>query len=148
MLIHIKDRATDAQGSANNVCSLSPSQPASTTPLHWSGPSGNIMLGDLNDARDEQIEDHAAEAAATAACKLLPFWRMQPALWFRQIDSVFITKRFRNKEIKFHLFVAALDPDNIAEIYDLPDSTFGTTLCIPGDFFVTPDQPANPQTFV
>ena len=48
MYIYIQDSATDAQGSANNVRSLSPSQPAATIPLHWSVLSGNIMLDDLN----------------------------------------------------------------------------------------------------
>ena len=44
-------------------------------------------------------------------------------LWFRQIDSIFIAKRIRKEENKFHLAVAALDPDTFSEISDLLNDT-------------------------
>ncbi|EFN81554.1 hypothetical protein EAI_02017, partial [Harpegnathos saltator] len=53
------------------------------------------------------------------ACKIPPFWKQQPALWFAQIKSLFQIHRIRSDDGKYHLVIGALDSEAIQEIADI-----------------------------
>lgn len=52
-------------------------------------------------------------------CKLPPFWRANPELWFIQAESAFHTHGVRSDSAKYHLAVPMLDSDSLQEIEDI-----------------------------
>lgn len=48
-----------------------------------------------------------------------PFWRENPALWFKQLESQFITNGITASDTKFHIAVSALDTAVISQVSDL-----------------------------
>lgn len=48
-----------------------------------------------------------------------PFWRENPALWFKQLESQFITSGITVSDTKFHTAVSALDTAVISQVSDL-----------------------------
>lgn len=48
-----------------------------------------------------------------------PFWRENPALWFKQLESQFITNGITASDTKFHVAVSALDTAIISQVSDL-----------------------------
>lgn len=53
------------------------------------------------------------------AVKAPPFWRANPALWFAQIESQFITSKITADATKFHCVVAAIESDVLAQASDI-----------------------------
>ncbi|EFN88672.1 hypothetical protein EAI_04720, partial [Harpegnathos saltator] len=52
-------------------------------------------------------------------CKIPPFRKQQPALWFAQIESLFQIHRVRSDDGRYHLVIGALDSKAIQEIADI-----------------------------
>lgn len=48
-----------------------------------------------------------------------PFWKENPALWFRQLESQFITNGITRSASKYHITVAALETSIITQVSDL-----------------------------
>lgn len=48
-----------------------------------------------------------------------PFWKANPALWFTQLESQFITNNITQSETKYHIAVAALDTAIINQVSDV-----------------------------
>lgn len=48
-----------------------------------------------------------------------PFWRENPALWFKQLESQFITNGIKVSDTKFHIAVSALDTSIISQVSDV-----------------------------
>lgn len=49
-------------------------------------------------------------------CRLPPFWRNDPELWFLQVEAAFQALRVRSDETKYSLVVSLLDPDSLREL--------------------------------
>uniref|UniRef100_A0ABD2X5Q0 DUF7041 domain-containing protein n=1 Tax=Trichogramma kaykai TaxID=54128 RepID=A0ABD2X5Q0_9HYME len=56
---------------------------------------------------------------AVSNCRLPPFWRTGPELWFFQIESQFQVHNVTSDSTRYHLVVAALDVEAIAEVSDI-----------------------------
>lgn len=56
---------------------------------------------------------------ARVSVRAPPFWKEDPALWFRQLESQFYTNAITVSETKYHIAVAALDTSVISQISDL-----------------------------
>lgn len=61
----------------------------------------------------------AADVSVVGRCKLPPFWRASPELWFFQIESQFQVHHISSDATKYHLVVATLDHDTIADVSDI-----------------------------
>lgn len=53
------------------------------------------------------------------AVKAPPFWKDNPALWFRQLESQFIMNGITVSETQYHIAVAALDTAVINQVSDI-----------------------------
>ncbi|XP_025158061.1 uncharacterized protein LOC112589349 [Harpegnathos saltator] len=56
---------------------------------------------------------------AVQSCRLPPFWKSNPELWFLQVEAVFQALRVRNDETKYSLAVSLLDPKSLQELSDI-----------------------------
>ncbi|GBL81563.1 hypothetical protein AVEN_14411-1 [Araneus ventricosus] len=56
---------------------------------------------------------------ARVAVKAPPFWRANPALWFRQMESQFTLAGVTSEITKFHHIVAALQPEELEVVGDI-----------------------------
>ncbi|XP_032687537.1 uncharacterized protein LOC116851826 [Odontomachus brunneus] len=56
---------------------------------------------------------------SVTTCRVPPFWKQQPALWFAQIESLFQIYRVRSDDSRYHLVIGALDSKAIQEIADI-----------------------------
>ncbi|GBO46648.1 hypothetical protein AVEN_70819-1 [Araneus ventricosus] len=56
---------------------------------------------------------------ALVAVKAPPFWRANPALWFRQMESQFTLAGVTSEITKFHHIVAALQPEELEVVGDI-----------------------------
>ncbi|XP_032684176.1 uncharacterized protein LOC116850246 [Odontomachus brunneus] len=65
----------------------------------------------------ESFGEPIVEAVTT--CRVPPFWKQQPALWFAQIESLFQIYRVRSDDSRYHLVIGALDSEVIQEIADI-----------------------------
>nr|XP_042909054.1 uncharacterized protein LOC122271523 [Parasteatoda tepidariorum] len=68
-------------------------------------------MPESTEAADQQI--------ARVTVKPPPFWRANPELWFRQIESQFTLAGVSTESTKFHHVVAALQPEELAIISDI-----------------------------
>lgn len=53
------------------------------------------------------------------AVRAPPFWKENPALWFRQLESQFQMNGITASETKYHIAVAALDKAVINQVSDV-----------------------------
>lgn len=56
---------------------------------------------------------------ARVAVKAPPFWRANPEIWFRQMDSQFQLAGINVEITKFHHIVSALQPEELAVVGDI-----------------------------
>ncbi|XP_076674435.1 uncharacterized protein LOC143372264 [Andrena cerasifolii] len=59
------------------------------------------------------------DTEAAHSCRLLPFWKANPELWFFQVVFMFTTNRVRSDEEKYYLVVVALDPESLLDVSDI-----------------------------
>ncbi|XP_075163114.1 uncharacterized protein LOC142235741 [Haematobia irritans] len=52
---------------------------------------------------------------ARVSVKIPPFWRSNPALWFKQVESQFITSGIVSDSTKFHTVVGSIDASILSE---------------------------------
>ncbi|KAG8196267.1 hypothetical protein JTE90_023822 [Oedothorax gibbosus] len=60
-----------------------------------------------------------AAAITHVAVKAPPFWRGNPEIWFRQMESQFVLAGITVELTKFHYVVSALQPEELAIVGDL-----------------------------
>lgn len=58
-------------------------------------------------------------AIARVAVKAPPFWRANPDIWFRQMESQFVLANVTTETTKFHHVVASLQPEELSIVADL-----------------------------
>ena len=51
--------------------------------------------------------------------KVPPFWKTNPALWFKQVESQFITAGITSDSTKFHTIVGSIEANVLSEVSDL-----------------------------
>lgn len=79
----------------------------------------------MHNIRSQQQQQPAQEIAndfqqvARISVRPPPFWRENPALWFKQLESQFITNGITASDTKFHTAVSALDTAVIAQVSDV-----------------------------
>lgn len=59
-----------------------------------------------------------AAVEAVSSCKIPPFWKSQPRLWFIQAEAVFHSNRVASDLSKYNQVVSALDTDSILQVAD------------------------------
>ncbi|XP_022171539.1 uncharacterized protein LOC111034568 [Myzus persicae] len=64
-------------------------------------------------------ENAAAEVHSTRSFKIPAFWRSNPELWFRQIESQFYTFRITSDSTKYHNVVAAMESEVLQHVSDI-----------------------------
>lgn len=63
--------------------------------------------------------DAIAELNSTHSFKIPAFWRTNPELWFRQIESQFFSSRITSDSTKYHHVVAAMKCDVLQHVSDI-----------------------------
>ena len=58
------------------------------------------------------------ETVSTVNLKIPPFYIQDPALWFLQVESQFITQRVTSERSRFHHVVGALQPEMAMQMID------------------------------
>ncbi|XP_025158377.1 uncharacterized protein LOC112589413 [Harpegnathos saltator] len=86
-------------------------------PSHIELPHGSASQLELLIDMGPPFSDNVIESIT--ACKIPPFWKQQPALWFAQIESLFQIHRIRSDDGRYHLVIGALDFEAIQEIADI-----------------------------
>ncbi|GFU56803.1 uncharacterized protein NPIL_62681 [Nephila pilipes] len=65
-------------------------------------------------------EESAATASiARVSIKVPPFWRANPEIWFRQMESQFVLAGITAEITKFHHVVSALQPEELGIVGDI-----------------------------
>lgn len=60
-----------------------------------------------------------SQVSVVGQCRLPPFWRASPDLWFLQVESQFQVHRITSDSAQYHLVVSTLDHDTIGEVSDV-----------------------------
>lgn len=68
---------------------------------------------------DHQHDEQNQHTVARISVRPPPFWRENPALWFKQLESQFYTNGITVSETKFHIAVSALDTAVISQVSDI-----------------------------
>lgn len=74
---------------------------------------------DTNDNSNNEDASGSIEEVKNLAIKIPPFWKANPALWFCQIESQFITKGIKSQKTKYHTVVAAIESEVVAQVSDI-----------------------------
>lgn len=56
---------------------------------------------------------------ARISTKIPPFWKQNPALWFVQMESQFITKGVTSEKTKYHTIVSTIESEIAAQVSDI-----------------------------
>lgn len=88
-----------------------------TITIEQHGQSGIQLNDGIGDqpVRAVPVQQHISRVSVRAP----PFWKENPALWFRQLESQFITNGITVSETKYHVAVGALDTAIISQISDI-----------------------------
>lgn len=87
--------------------------PSTDSPSTSSGSSSSYQDPQRHDNDWDQIQ------IARLSVKPPPFWRENPALWFKQLESQFYTNGIKVSDTKFHIAVSALDTSVISQVSDI-----------------------------
>ena len=79
-------------------------------------PNGDNISADGEHSAAEEVRP---VAIARVAVKAPPFWRANPELWFRQMESQFVLAGVTAEVTKFHYVVSALQPEELSIVGDL-----------------------------
>lgn len=71
------------------------------------------------DNQPSSQDDRAAEIAAVKTCKLPPFWREHPDVWFYQVESVFQSANVKTDNDKYHIVVSNLTNEAMLSVIDI-----------------------------
>lgn len=84
-----------------------------------------------NSILDEPLLSGQQEISRVSV-RIPPFWRNNPALWFKQVESQFITSGITLDSTKFHTVVGSIDANVLSEVSDIilnpPESNMYETL--------------------
>lgn len=76
--------------------------------------NASTINGDVNNSSSNDIETAAAKSFKAPA-----FWKTNPELWFKQVESQFYTLRITSDARKFHFIVAAMESEILAQVSDI-----------------------------
>lgn len=71
-----------------------------------------------DDSKSQEQQQPDAMAAISVQARLPQFWKVQPGLWFMQVESVLHSQKMSD-EAKYHLVVAKLERDIILQVSDI-----------------------------
>lgn len=72
----------------------------------------------MTESQNESIIN-ADNAISRVSVKLPPFWRLNPAVWFKQLESQFALAGITEELTKFHHVVSALQNEELTVVTDL-----------------------------
>lgn len=92
---------------------------ASTSATASSLPATQPTTPGGSSEQQQHIEHDDARRISRISVRPPPFWRENPALWFKQLESQFITNGITTSDTKFHIAVSALDTAIISQVSDV-----------------------------
>ena len=82
-------------------------------------PSANGRAPPPSGMVPELVAPPAIAIDAVSNCRLPPFWRANPDLWFFQVEAAFEVHRVQGDSAKMNLVIGKLDPDTIQVVADV-----------------------------
>ena len=79
------------------------------------------MLGDSSDSSD-QNNPGASTTVSRISVKVPPFWKDNPSIWFRQLESQFINSGISADLTKYHIVVGHIETDILSQVSDIIES--------------------------
>ncbi|GBM62648.1 hypothetical protein AVEN_103637-1 [Araneus ventricosus] len=70
-----------------------------------------------SDSSDGKAVSHSE--VSRIAVKVPPFWRENPAIWFSQLESQFITSGIVQDSTKYHTVVASVETEILSQVSDI-----------------------------
>ncbi|GBN66101.1 hypothetical protein AVEN_204398-1 [Araneus ventricosus] len=70
-----------------------------------------------SDSSDGKAVSHSE--VSRIAVKMPPFWRENPAIWFSQLESQFITSGIVQDSTKYHTVVASVETEILSQVSDI-----------------------------
>jgi hypothetical protein len=64
-------------------------------------------------------QENNQETISRVSLKIPPFWKSNPALWFKQLESQFINCGIVQDSTKYHAVVAAVESNILSEVSDI-----------------------------
>ena len=71
-----------------------------------------------NDAFPAMNAEAGNGMGIAARCRLPPFWRGQPKIWFFQVEAIMELNNFQDDQAEYYLIVGALDLETLTDIAD------------------------------
>lgn len=95
--------------------------------------SNNDVPDDENAQRRDSFESSFSDleicdtltvprVGAVNSCRLPPFWKSNPELWFFQVEATFGINKIRSDDSKYNLVLSKLDQDSLQEVADIVKS--------------------------
>lgn len=78
----------------------------------------NVQPPNINPPANAQANNNAPTLNRIQA-RIPPFWKINPALWFRQIESQFITSGITSDLTKYHTVVGVMESDVLSAVSDI-----------------------------
>jgi hypothetical protein len=64
-------------------------------------------------------QQETTSEVSRVSLKIPPFWKSNPALWFKQLESQFINCGIVQDSTKYHAVVAAIESNILSEVSDV-----------------------------
>jgi hypothetical protein len=64
-------------------------------------------------------QQETTSEVSRVSLKIPPFWKSNPALWFKQLESQFINCGIVQHSTKYHAVVAAIESNILSEVSDI-----------------------------
>ncbi|GBO18786.1 hypothetical protein AVEN_59291-1 [Araneus ventricosus] len=74
-------------------------------------------MKESSDSSDGKAVSHSE--VSRIAVKVPPFWRENPAIWFSQLESQFITSGIVQDSTKYHTVVASVETEILSQVSDI-----------------------------
>lgn len=82
------------------------------------GACGPVSAGPQPEALENNPHRNRNEIARVNT-KIPPFWKANPALWFCQLESQFITSGVTSERTKYHFVVSAIESEVLSQVSDI-----------------------------
>lgn len=98
---------------------IDPTLPQIGDPAFKIVPKIKKIIPEIMPETEETFSDAPSMQISRVAVKAPPFWRSDPLLWFKQMESQFIMAGVTQDSTKFHTIVASIESNILEKVHDI-----------------------------